>query len=460
MTIHVLLVDDDESMCQLLSDGLKKQGYEISWTKSAGEAIEQLRQQSFDVLVTDLNMDELNGLELCERVAGMQPDLPVVVITAFGSLEVAVGAIRAGAYDFITKPFQIEELIVAVDRAAKNRELREEVRRLRRIVDNNTKNPMMTGDSPPMRHLHDVIDRVAQTDMTVLITGESGTGKELVARSVHQRSTRKNGPFVAINCAAVPPNLLESELFGHTKGAFTDAKQMRAGLFVQATGGTLFLDEISEMPAEMQAKLLRALQERKVRPIGGNTEIEFDARLVAATNQPLEKAVEDGRFRKDLFFRINVVKIEVPPLAARGRDVLLLAQRFIEESADRASKKVRCLAPTAAEKLTSYTWPGNVRELRNCIERAVALTRHEEIQVDDLPESVKKYQSETLSVLSDASSTLLPMAEVEQRYVTKILKLANGNKTAAARILGFDRRTLYRKLERYGTGSAGSPAQG
>jgi DNA-binding NtrC family response regulator len=459
MTIKVLLVDDDESMCQLLAENLKTHGLEPTWTKSAAEAIETLRHNAFDVVVTDLNMDELNGLELCERVAGMQPDLPVVVITGYGSLETAVGAIRAGAYDFINKPFQIEELIMAIERATKNRVLRDEVRRLQRIVDGETRGGNMIGDSAVMRRLYDIIQRVAATDMTVLVTGESGTGKELVARSLHQRSARKNGPFVAINCAAVPPNLLESELFGHVKGAFTDARAMRDGLFVQATNGSLFLDEISEMPAEMQAKLLRALQERRVRPIGGNTEVEFDARLIAATNQPLEKAVEAGTFRKDLFYRINVVKIEVPTLSSRGRDVILMAETFIGEAADRAGKRVKTLSALAAEKLMAYSWPGNVRELRNCIERAVALTRNEEIQVEDLPEVVRKYQSETLSVLSDQSAQLLPMHEVEQRYVTKILKAANGNKTAAARILGFDRRTLYRKLERYGL-SGKPPATG
>ncbi len=454
MTARVLMVDDDAAVCELVASHLSKRGFEAVWRDSASSALQLMEgaERAFDVLITDLNMDDINGLELCQRVTGQQPDIPVVVLTAFGSLETAIGAIRAGAYDFLTKPFEMEELALVVDRAAKHRALKQEVRRLREIVDDTQRIGDMLGESKPIRQLDDVIRRVADSDMTVLICGESGTGKELVARSLHSRSNRKQGPFVAINCAAVPATLLESELFGHARGAFTDARKSRTGLFVQATGGTLFLDEIAEMPAEMQAKLLRALQERRVRPVGGNEEIAFDARIVAATNRDLEEEVEAGRFREDLFYRINVVQVDVPPLRTRGRDVLLLAQSFLRDAARRANKEIRGLSSRAAEKMLAYDWPGNVRELANCVERAVALTGHEEIVVDDLPESVRDYRREGFSLPTADVSELLSLGEVERRYVAKVLKAVNGNKTAAARILGFDRRTLYRKLERYARG--------
>jgi DNA-binding NtrC family response regulator len=283
----------------------------------------------------------------------------------------------------------------------------------------------------------------------VMITGESGTGKELVAHALHSRSLRRNGPFVAVNCAAVPETLLESELFGHAKGAFTDARQARTGLFVQGNGGTLFLDEVDEMPVGVQPKLLRALQERRVRPVGGNIELPFDARLVTATNRDLDADVADKSFREDLYYRINVVRIDVPPLRERGSDVLLLAQFFIERAAQRSGKQVVGLVSGAAEKLLAYTWPGNVRELENCVERAVALTCFAKVNVEDLPEKVRNHRTTHVVVASDDPSELLPMQEVERRYIQSVLQRVSGNKTQAAKLLGFDRRTLYRKLDHY-----------
>jgi len=292
----------------------------------------------------------------------------------------------------------------------------------------------------------------------VLVRGESGTGKELVAQALHKRGRRTAGPFVAVNCAAMPETLLESELFGHARGAFTDAKSARTGLFVQADHGTLFLDEIGTMPLGLQPKLLRALQQRTVRPVGSDTEVPFDVRLVAATNADLEAAVEAGTFREDLFFRINVIPIEVPPLRRRGNDVLLLAQRFLEEFASQAQKPVRGLTSAAAEKLLGYSWPGNVRELRNCIERAVALTRFEQLTVEDLPDKVRDAKRPAVLLAADDPSELVPMEEVERRYILRVLEAAGGNKASAARILGLDRKTLYRKLERWGAeGTATAP---
>jgi two-component system response regulator HydG len=301
---------------------------------------------------------------------------------------------------------------------------------------------------------------VAESDTSVLITGESGTGKELVARALHQRSARREGAFVAINCAAMPEPLLESELFGHVKGAFTDARQGRTGLFVKASHGTLFLDEIGEMPAGMQAKLLRALQERSVRPVGGETEVSFDTRILAATNRDLETEVEEKRFREDLFYRINVVRIHVPPLRVRGSDVLLLAQHYLKRYSSQGKGRVVGMTSAAADKLLGYGWPGNVRELQNCIERAVALARLDQLGVDDLPEKIREFKSTRVVVESDDPADLLPMEEVERRYVLRVLEAVGGNKTMASQVLGFDRRTLYRKLDGYGLGDKKKGAEG
>ena len=304
-----------------------------------------------------------------------------------------------------------------------------------------------------MRRVFDLIARVASSEASVLIHGETGTGKELVARAIHAGSPRADGPFVAINCAAVPPSLIESELFGHARGAFTDAKGSRAGLFVEANRGTLFLDEVGELPLDVQPKLLRALQERKVRPVGSNTEIPFDARLVTATNRDLEHAIEENRFREDLYYRVNVVKVQLPPLRERGGDVLELAQYFLGQYAERSGKAALSLSENVAAKLMEYRWPGNVRELENCVERAVALARFEAITVEDLPEKIRAYAADRFVVTADDETEVITMEEVERRYVARVLALVNGNKTRAAEVLGFDRRTLYRKLERWDLGA-------
>jgi two-component system response regulator AtoC len=306
----------------------------------------------------------------------------------------------------------------------------------------------IVGTSAPMLKVGELVARVAATETTVLITGESGTGKELVAKALHSASERRDGPFVAINCAALPESLLESELFGHVRGAFTDARTARLGLLVKASRGTLFLDEIAEMPAGMQAKLLRALQERTVRPVGGDQEQSFSARIIAATNRDLEVEVEERRFREDLFYRINVVRIEVPPLRARGNDVLLLAQHFLERYAAQSRRPVVGMTHEAADRLAFYSWPGNVRELQNCIERAVALAQSDRIGVADLPDKIEDCRGAGAAVGASDPSELLPMEEVERRHIHRVLEAVGGNKTLAAQILGFDRRTLYRKLGR------------
>ncbi|HEY8091359.1 MAG TPA: sigma-54 dependent transcriptional regulator, partial [Polyangiaceae bacterium] len=329
---RVLVVDDEQAMADAMCEALASRGLTATALTSADAAFAALTDgDGADVLVTDLEMRGMNGVDLCERVARNRPDVPVVVVTAFGSMETAVATLRAGAFDFLTKPFDMDQLAIAVDRAAQHRTLREEVKRLRRAAEESKRFVELVGASAEMKKVYGLVDRVAETDATVLVTGETGTGKELVARAIHRRGRRSAGPMVTVNCGAIPQNLLESELFGHVRGAFTDAKADRKGLFVQAHGGTLFLDELGEMPLEMQVKLLRALETRTVRPVGGAQEIPFDARLVAATHQDLLARVEEGTFREDLYYRVNVVEISMPPLRARGGDVLLLAQVFLEQ---------------------------------------------------------------------------------------------------------------------------------
>ncbi len=447
---RILVVDDDAALAQTLARGLSKRGFEAATETSGPAALERIEREDFDAVLTDLSMRPLTGIELCERSRALRPDLPVIVLTAFGSMESAVAALRSGAYDFLSKPIDLDVAEHALTRAVEARRLRGELRRLRETRDAATF-PELVGESPAMQKLFDTISRVASSDATVLVTGESGVGKELVARALHRSGPRRDGPFVGVNCAALPASLLESELFGHAKGAFTDARAARTGLFLQADRGTLFLDEVGEMPAEMQAKLLRALQERTVRPVGAEREVPFDARVVAATNKDLLDAVERGAFREDLYFRLAVIEVEVPPLRSRGSDVLAIAHRLLESAAARAGKEVRKIDPEAARMLVRYRWPGNVRELVNCIERAVAMARFDTITVDDLPPRVRDFlPSRDVLVAADDPETLVPLEVVEQRYILRVLDAVGGRRGQAAKILGLDRKTLYRKLERWG----------
>jgi len=447
---RVLVVDDVQSMCELLAERLPPLGFDVEWRTSAAEALTYLAAAEVDAVVTDINMREMDGLELCDRIVSAHPEVPVIVITAFGNLEAAIAAIRAGAYDFLTKPFEIKVLALSLERAVQHRRLRAEVKRLRRSVHEAQRLGDLLGTSPAMQEVYALIDRVADSDTSVLVTGETGTGKELAARALHDRSRRRGGPFVPINCAAVPETLLESELFGHARGAFTDARATRTGILCQANGGTLFLDEIGELPLALQPKLLRVLQERKVRPVGGDAELPIDVRLVCATNCDLDTAVEEKRFREDLYFRINVITVKLPPLRARGGDVLLLAQDFLERSAAKVDRPVTGIAPEAAKLLMAYPWPGNVRELHNCIERAVALARYDQITVADLPDKVQHHSPSYVVVAGDDPSELISLEEMERRYILRVLEAVAGNKTLAAQILKMGRKTLYRKLEHYG----------
>jgi len=443
---RVLAVDDDRAMTEVLKRQLALDGFAVEVSTDAVGALAALAARSFEVLLTDLRMRGLDGMELCRRTLALRPGLPVVVVTAFGSIETAVDAIRAGAYDFLTKPYDIRAVGLVLDRAIAHGRLCEELQQLRQgsraaRVDG------LVGDSATMEDVYELIARLADTDVTVLVRGESGTGKEVVARALHQRGRRSQSPLVAINCGALPANLLESELFGHARGAFTDAKSAHTGLMMKAYGGTLFLDEIGDMPSEMQVKLLRALEERRIRPVGGESEIAWEGRVIAASHRDLDLAVAEGRFRQDLYFRLNVVEIELPPLRARGHDVLLIAQHLLERST--VGRQLRGISPEAARLMLAYDWPGNVRELKNCVERALALARFDQIAAEDLPLRVRNFVPADTSTDDLLPERLITLHELERRYVERVMASVDGHQATASKILGIDRKTLYRKLQQW-----------
>ncbi|MCA9105254.1 MAG: sigma-54-dependent Fis family transcriptional regulator [Planctomycetales bacterium] len=444
---RVLIVDDEPSMCEMIQTDLRLRGVKSEWCSSAADAISAIHASDFDVVLTDVRMPGTSGLQLCQQVSAVRPDLPIIVMTAFGTLETAIAAMRSGAYDFITKPLEMDLLSLTLKRAIERRQLTEQVRLLESTRDTSNAFGDLLGQSPVMKRLNEQLHQIAQSDATVLITGESGTGKELTARAIHGQSRRAEHSFVAVNCGAISETLLESELFGHVKGAFTDAREPRRGLFLEAQGGTLLLDEIGEMPLTMQIKLLRALEERKVRPVGSDKEQSFDVRVIAATNRDLDAAVAEGRFREDLFYRINVIALELPPLRSRGADILRLAEHFLRKFSQQEHKPVTGLAEGVGEKLLAYSWPGNVRELRNVMERAVALTRYDRVTVEDLPDKVRDFEGGMLFIGGLDPAELLPLEEIERRYIAHVVDACGGNQTQAARILGLDRKTIYRKLK-------------
>jgi DNA-binding NtrC family response regulator len=384
------------------------------------------------------------------------PSPYVITITAFGSIDTAIRAVKLGAYDYVTKPFEIDQLLLTIDKALGERDLRSEVVRLRGEVARPYRFANLIGRSRSMQEVFGLVRRVAGSLASVLVTGESGTGKELVARAIHHASPRASKPFVAVNCAAIPDALLESDLFGYKRGAFTDARTDRQGLFVEANGGTIFLDEIGELPLALQPKLLRVLQDHEVRPLGTSKPEHVDVRVITATNRNLETRLKEGRFRDDLYYRLDVLHIHLPALRDRTEDILALAEHFLTASAARAGKAVRDLDEAAKKLLLGYAWPGNVRELENAIERAVALADGDQISADDLPPSVRERRHQDR--LATALAQNLTLDELEREYIQKVLDAEGGNKTRAAARLGLDRKTLYRKLEEYAAADAGTPA--
>lgn len=447
---RLLVVDDDSESCALLAAKLRVRGFAVTTELHSSSVPELLASDRFDVVLTDLRMKGVDGIALCTWLVGLHPELPVLVMTAYGSLDSAVAAIRAGAYDFLTKPFDFDALELTLNRAVRHGRLRAEVQRLRLVVDEPRSLDGILGQDPALAVCSDLVRRVAPSRASVLITGETGTGKGVFARALHRGSPRAQRAFVSVNCSAIPAALLESELFGHVRGAFTDAKTERGGLVQSAHQGTLFLDEIGDMPAELQAKLLSLLEEGCVRPVGSDQEVEVDLRIVAASNQDLELAVEEGRFREDLLYRLNVIHIELPPLRERGNDVLLLAQHYVEHFAAELDKRVRGLSSPVAARLLDYSWPGNVRELRNCIQRAVLLTEHDNVILDDLSPKIRGGAA-LVSSPAGGPSPSLTLAQVEEWHIGRVLEEAGGNKSAAARVLGITRKTLRRKLMRPAT---------
>ena len=456
---NILLCDDEANLRQLLAMALEKVGHRLLEAEDGQEAIQLLETADWDLFITDLRLPDTDGLDLLRHAKKLAPEKPVVLITAFASTATAVTAMKEGAFDYLEKPFPMEDLHLLVTRALEQGALKRENQQLKQALKERTGDSEIIGNSPPMRHILELARRVARTDASVLISGESGTGKELIARFVHRHSPRADGPFVAINCAAIPENLIESELFGHEKGAFSGAVASRKGVFVEAENGTLLLDEIGEMPINVQAKLLRVLQERTVRPVGGTGDRKVDTRLITTTNRDLTDEVAQGRFREDLFYRINVVNLQPPPLRERREDIPLLAARFVALFARRYSLPVRGMTPEAMASLMSHPLPGNVRELENIIEGAVSLSTSNRVERSALPVTApgagnNSPDTDSPFQLPEAGIDLeAALYDLESQAISQALKKTSGNKTKAAGLLNLSFRSFrYRllKLKREG----------
>jgi two-component system response regulator HydG len=445
---ELLVVDDDLAHRTMLKTLLSGWGFAIFEADDGVSAIEAVHQRPFDLVLMDVRMIKVSGLEALEEIKKFNPAIPVIIMTAYASVETAVEALKKGAYDYLTKPLDFDELRLIMDRAMEHSRLKEENRLLRESLGRHFDKRSLIGRSRAMTNLLETVAQVAPSEATVLITGESGTGKEMIAGAVHFNSPRKEGPFVKINCAAITETLLESELFGHEKGSFTGADRRKEGKFRQADGGTLFLDEVSEMSLAMQVKLLRVLQEREITRVGGSEVVKVDVRLIAATNRDLVAEIQSGRFREDLYYRLNVVTLRVPPLRERREDIPLLAQHFLEVFSARNRKTVKGFTPQAMDRLLKYDWPGNIRELMNTVERAVVLSRSEYLDEVDLS-PVTKETAAGAAPAGEPSETL-PLEEVERTTILKTLEQTGGNKSEAARRLGITRRTLHQKLKKYG----------
>jgi len=447
---RLLVIDDDRVTCELLAEVFSGEGYVVERAQSGPEALAKHRASAFDAVISDIRMGEgqMTGLELLKALRAETPDLVVVIITAFGSMETAIEAIREGAFDYVSKPFKIEELKLAVRRGLEQRRRLEATEAPAPAVGPpQVDGTAIVGRSRPMLEVYKLIAMVASARTTVLVVGESGTGKELVARAIHQNGPRAQKPFLALNCAALPEPLLESELFGHVRGAFTSAVADKRGLFEECSGGTLFLDEVSDMSLVLQSKLLRALQEQEVKPVGSTVPVKVDVRVIAATNRDLKALVKEGRFREDLFYRLNVVTIELPPLRERASDIPLLVEHFLLKHGRALQRPIPAVAPEAMEALRRFPFPGNVRELEHAIERAVTLSKKPLILIEDLPEPIRAFaraEPPRVPTLGEV------VGEVEREHIARVLRETRGNVKAAADLLGIDRKTLYRKAKQYG----------
>jgi DNA-binding NtrC family response regulator len=445
---RVLIVDDERSMCEFLTLLLTKEGYRVRATTSGREALSILDEEPHQLLVTDLRMPEMNGLDLVREARHRYPELGVVVMTAFASLESAVEALRLGAADYITKPFQVDEIRTVVEKVMDGLALRKENRKLKAKLMEEGVVPKIIGGSSQTREMLDLIQRVAPSDSTILITGESGTGKEIVAQVIHQLSERSSGEFVTVNCGALPDTLLESELFGHTRGSFTGAVRDKEGLFKVAHGGTLFLDEIGDMSPALQVKLLRALQEREVLPLGATKPVKIDVRVIAATNSDLDFKQKNGEFRSDLYYRLSVIPIHIRPLRERKDDILDLCEHFLSRACRRHGLALKAISDDVRMLFMAYSWPGNVRELENTIERALILTEGATIEASILPGKIRASESGSFRLANDGAQGTLE--DVEREYLLRVLDETGWQKKRASEILGIDPSTIYRKLQRYG----------
>jgi len=457
---RLLVVDDDAESCEAVAEVLRAEGYMIATAQGGRAALKLVREQAFDVVISDIRMPDLDGVALLRELREADPEPSVILMTAFGTVEAALEAIKQGAYDYVSKPLHLEELLLTIRRALEQRRLLRENQQFRAALQERYQIPNIIGVSSRMIDIFKLIARVAPTRSTVLITGESGTGKEVVARALHFNSPRAAAPFVTIDCASLAEGVLESELFGHVRGAFTGAVGARRGLFETANGGTVFLDEIGGISPNTQARLLRVLEQQEVRPIGSNEAVRVDVRLVAATNKDLEGQVKTGHFREDLFYRLNVVRVHLPPLRERREDIPALALHFLRKYAEANGKAISGFAPETMSRLEGYPWPGNVRELENAIERGVAVSAHPILLPDDLPAHI------AMSILAGSSgatapdsSPLLSLDEVARHQIVRVLTVTGGNKKRAAEILSVDRKTLYRLMDRYGIASARPPAE-
>lgn len=452
----ILVVDDEQSMREVLALLLKKQGYEVSAASGCAEALKALKADSFDLVVTDLKLPDGVGLDVLSKAKEIDPDTQVIMITAFGSAETAVEAMKLGAYDYIGKPFKVDRIQVTVRKALEKCSLARENRDLRKKIEEARLSSVqgdLFGKSPKAREVLQMLERVSATTATVLVAGESGTGKEVAAQRIHSLSGRK-GRFVPVNCSAIPEGLIESELFGHLKGSFTGATTDKPGLFEEASGGTLFLDEIGELPMSLQPKLLRALQEGKVKRVGSTREIDVDARIISATNRDLLEAVKEGRFREDLYYRLNVLSIELPPLRQRREDVPLLANHFFEKYRAQFKREIRAISPEFLAALEGYPFPGNIRELENIIERAVALETSDLLTVQGLPRQLVEAPAKAVQGADRLSADGMNLDEfmraTELSYINQALELTGGNKTKAAELLGMSFRSFRYRLEKLG----------
>ncbi len=452
---NILIADDEKNIREGLADAMELEGYQAVPVENGREALKRISKGDIDCVITDLRMPEVSGEQVLQHVTAENPGVPVIVLTGHGSIDAAVEAMRNGAYDFLTKPLNLDELTMIVKRALQGREMALQNRRLKEELEGRKSLGAMIGKSSEMQKIFDRIRRVASSKATVLVTGESGVGKELIANAIHQLSDRKDKPLIKVNCAALSESLLESELFGHEKGAFTGAVARKRGRFELADGGTIFLDEIGEINQNVQIKILRVLQERQFERVGGEETLNVDVRVIAATNKNLEEEIAEGRFREDLYYRLNVVSINVPPLRERKDDIPLMISAFLDEFASANGKTITGIDNRARSVLYNYDWPGNIRQLRNCMESAVVMCAGNKITLDDLPPTISQNSVEDAIIVPAG----IPMAEAEKIIILKNLALNRGNKTKTADILGIGRKTLHRKLDDWGETTEESPAE-